>query len=537
MYFILSLLSAIALLAYGVWVTKSTVLRACGSQLGGILARSVNSRLKALLMGLCTTMLVQSSTATSLLVSSFLNKGVLTLGTALVIMLGADLGTAVMARILTCDLSLLCPLLLTVGTVLHLSLRERPRLRNFGGICLGLGLILLALSLIVKATTPVINSELTALLLNSLTGELTFSLLLGMALAVICYSSLAAVLLTSLLCASGSVLPDSALAVVIGANLGSCMLEILGALSQGNTAKRVMLGNTFFKLIIGLICLPLLPFFIKAQQQSINLSSFVIWFHVFFNALVCLTMLPLVGPMSKFLYLVLPKKEPAPDPSAPRHLDKNAYINPNLALVNASRELLRLGDFMQEMFENLALSIDNREPHDPSNQELRGRIKKVAEAISDYLPGISPDSEKQKQLLRQCLLASVSLNECAQLAYVIDKRVLKLSQFFPGEFVRADKERLHKIAGASALSIEYALNAFVYGGQEHLQSFYQSRAEFSALAAEFGASRLENGSLNDEKDQRVNMLLLEILGHFRQMDTMFDTLFQGAPENRERSFP
>ena len=101
MYFLLNLFSAIALLAFGVYMTKKTVMSSCGASIGNVLQSVVDSRFKAVLIGLGTTMLVQSSTATSLLVSSFLKKNLLSLGIALAIMLGADLGTVSMARVLT----------------------------------------------------------------------------------------------------------------------------------------------------------------------------------------------------------------------------------------------------------------------------------------------------------------------------------------------------------------------------------------------------------------------------------------------------
>ena len=128
MQILLSLLSGIALLAYGIYVTKNGVLKACGSSINVYVARSLSSRLwplRAVLAGLCTTALVQSSNATAMLVSSVLGKGIIALTPALTIMLGADLGTAVMARILTFDLSAVCPILIITGVFLFLGNRKK----------------------------------------------------------------------------------------------------------------------------------------------------------------------------------------------------------------------------------------------------------------------------------------------------------------------------------------------------------------------------------------------------------------------------
>ncbi|MBQ9273735.1 MAG: Na/Pi cotransporter family protein [Succinivibrio sp.] len=530
MHFILGLLSAVALLAYSVSVTKNSVLRVCGASLGSILNRALNSRFKSVLTGLGTTMLVQSSTATSLLVSSFLSKGILSLGTALAIMLGADLGTAVMARLLTYDLSLLCPLLLTVGTACYLMGSDRPKLRNGGGIILGLGLILLALSLIVSATKPVLSSDLTALLLRSLTDQITFSVLLGVMLAVICYSSLAAVLLTSLLSTSGSIEPESALALVIGSNLGSCLLEIMGALRQGLAARRVMLGNTLFKCVISVVCLPLLPFIVRLQEQTLSLGEFVIWFHVGFNTLVCVAMLPLVEQCSKLLYILLPEQETLPDPNKPKHLDRNAYMDPDLALANATRELLSLGDFLQQMLGNLGSVVMVQGTHSTANRDLKTRIRNISAEVSDYLSGINCDSGAQRKRMRLCLLASVNLSECSQLVNQIDKRLDSINQNLPTAFSTEDRNEVLEISRGCARTLELALTAFFTNGKEQRQHYFAGRQEFLQQLNRFSDTHFSHKVLKPGPDFRFNMAMLEVMEHFRQLSVIFDPLFSKTAE-------
>ena len=537
MHFILGLLSAVALLAYGVSVTKNTVLRALGSSIDSVINRSLNSSINALGVGLGTTMLVQSSTATSLLVSSFMKKGVLSLGTALVIMLGADLGTAVMVRILTYDLSLLCPLLLTVGTFFYLSSAERPKLRNFGGIALGLGLILLSLSLIVKATQPVLKSNLTYMLMESLTGQIAFSILLGAVLAVICYSSLAAVLLTSLLTSSGSIGPQSAIAVVIGANLGSCLLEIMGAQRQGADAKRVMLGNTIFKLAIALICVPILPQIEKLQQRTIELSEFVLWFHVGFNAIVCLLMFPCVGYVSKLLFVIIPKQPELPDPDAPKHLDKTAYMDPNLALGNAKREVLSIGDYLLSMIVNVGKGLNSEKNSGPDNHTLKSRIRRIASDISDYLSGISCDSDTERKKLKQCLLTSVKISESAQIIQVIEKRLLKIIAVYGSQLSQEDRNSLAKINDCCKKTFEYAMGSFALGGKEAKVRFVESRREFMGLINNYSAARFAIGSVKPGQDSelRFNMSMLEMLEHYRQMSGVFESLSVKSINNVKQS--
>lgn len=526
MYFLLNLFSAIALLAFGVYMTKKTVISSCGASIGNVLRSVVDSKFKAVLIGLGTTMLVQSSTATSLLVSSFLKKNLLSLGIALAIMLGADLGTAIMARVLTCDLSIVSPILLTLGIFLYLGFADRVKLHMSGGIMLGLGLILLALRLIVQTTQTVTNAELTAVLLKSLTDEITFALLLGMILAVICFSSLAAVLLTSLLCTTGAIEVSGALAVVVGANIGSCILEIIGALKQGISAKRVMYGNTLFKIIIGIIALCLLTPIENAEKETaFPLSEFVIWFHVVFNAVICIFMLPCVGLMSKFLYALIPERKVEYDPNTPEHLDVAAYIDPNLALGNAVREVLSLGDFLQQMFSNLGNSIAYKPQEGVSSNDMKNRIRDIAGKISEYLAGVNFDSKKQRRRMNRCLIASADVSECAHIINGMIKRLNKANSNYQASFIPEIRNELGRISSECSSAVNLAVNAFFRNGKEEKQNYIEKKNQCLKLITNFHSNYIGKTHLNAEQDMRFFMILLEILEQYRHICVIFDPLF------------
>lgn len=151
---LLNLLSAIALLIWGTHIVRTGILRVYGSHLRKVLSNNISKRPMAFAAGIGVTALVQSSNATALLVTSFVAQGLMALTPALAIMLGADVGTALMARVLTFDLSWLSPLLIFLGVIFFLS-RKQTRAGQLGRVGIGLGLMLLALELIVAAATPI----------------------------------------------------------------------------------------------------------------------------------------------------------------------------------------------------------------------------------------------------------------------------------------------------------------------------------------------------------------------------------------------
>src|SRR6478736_2924871 len=202
---LLNLLAAIALLVWGTHLVRTGVVGVFGAGLREFLARSMRNRFSAALSGIGVTALVQSSTATSLMTSSFVGQGLVALPAALAVMRGADIGTALMSVLFSVDLSWLSPLFIFVGVVLYISRQATPAGR-FGRILIGLGLMLLALQMVVEATGPLFEAPPVRALLASLTSDVLLEITLGAALSVLAYSSLAVVLLVAAM-ASSNVVP------------------------------------------------------------------------------------------------------------------------------------------------------------------------------------------------------------------------------------------------------------------------------------------------------------------------------------------
>src|SRR3954466_3484702 len=238
MLHLLNLLAAIALLVWGTHIVRTGMLRVFGENLRRILALSFGNRFRALIAGLGVTSLVQSSTATCLIVASFVGKNLVTTSAALAVMLGADVGTSVMAVVFSLDLSWLSPLLTFVGVVMFLS-RPDTVAGRIGRVLIGLGLITLALQLIVAATRPLTESPAVRTLLVALPNEILLDIVVGAVLTVFSYSSLAIVLLTATLASSGLLPVPVALGLVLGANLGSGVLAMLATTGASPQVRRL----------------------------------------------------------------------------------------------------------------------------------------------------------------------------------------------------------------------------------------------------------------------------------------------------------
>src|SRR5215212_6845793 len=266
---LLNLLAAIALLVWGTQLVRAGILRVFGANLRNVISHSVSNRWAALISGLGVTALVQSSTATALIVSAFVGQGLVALPTALAMMLGADVGTSLMAVVFSFDLTWLSPLFIFVGVVLFLSRQSSP-VGRIGRIFIGLGLMLLALRLVAASTEIMTHSPAIKALLGSVSSELLLEITLGAFLSVVAYSSLAIVLLTATMAASGLMPLEPALGIVLGANLGSGLLAVLTTVRTAVEVRQVPLGNFVFKALGLVIAAPLVGLWLRHVRPYVG---------------------------------------------------------------------------------------------------------------------------------------------------------------------------------------------------------------------------------------------------------------------------
>ncbi|HEX2544106.1 MAG TPA: Na/Pi symporter, partial [Ramlibacter sp.] len=346
---LLNLLAAVALLVWGTYLVRTGILRVFGANLRHVLARSIGTRPAAAMAGLGVTALVQSSTATALIVSAFVGQGIVTLPTALAVMLGADVGTSLMTVVFSLDLSWLSPLFIFVGVVLFITRQTSP-IGRFGRVLIGLGLMLLALRLVSETTGIMVKAPAVKALLQTLSSDILLEITVGAVMSVIAYSSLAIVLLTATLAASGAIPLDVALGLTLGANLGSGLLGVLATAKSTVEVRQVPIGNLVFKCVGVLIAAPFVPFWIRTLKPYLpEPATVVVLYHLVFNALIALLFLAFTHVVARWVEQWLPKQDKTIVAGRPHHLDPSALSTPSLAISNAAREALHQADVVETM--------------------------------------------------------------------------------------------------------------------------------------------------------------------------------------------
>ena len=281
---LLDLMGGVALLLWGLHMVLSGVLRAFGPNLRRLLAKALRNRFSAFGAGLCLTALLQSSTATGLMTTSLAADGMVSLVPALAIMLGANVGTTLIVQVLSFDISALAPVLFVAGLVTF-RVGGSSLTKALGRVSIGLGLMLLALHILLDTLAPAEQAPAVRELLASITGDPVLCVLIAAALTWAAHSSVAAVLLVMSLAYSHFVAPEAALALVLGANLGSAINPLIEAGSRGDLAsRRLPVGNLVNRFVGVLIALPLLPGITREltalQPDAAKMTA---EFHMLFN--------------------------------------------------------------------------------------------------------------------------------------------------------------------------------------------------------------------------------------------------------------
>jgi len=408
---LLNLLSSVALLVWGTHIVRTGILRVFGADLRRVLSKSVASRFSAFLAGLGVTALVQSSSATALIASSFVSQNLIGLASALAIMLGADVGTALMAQVFSLDLSWLSPLLIFFGVVFFLS-RRATRAGQIGRVFIGLGLIILALQLVVQATKPITQGSGAKVIFATLTGDPMLDMLIGAVFTVFSWSSLAVVLLSATLAASNVVSVPVALCLVLGANLGSGFLALLVNARTPGGGRNVAFGNLIFKVAGCIVFATLLPHALELIARfDTDARRQVVHFHVLFNVTLAIVFIGLTDKVAALVQRYLPQVSGGVPQTEPRHLDLAAIDSPALALANAARETLRIGDTIEQMLHGMLDAIRSNDLVKVEQViKLDDDVDRLYTAVKLYLTQISREALDERDSRRWTEIMSLTIN-------------------------------------------------------------------------------------------------------------------------------
>jgi phosphate:Na+ symporter len=520
---LLNLLAGVSLLVWGTHIVRTGILRLYGGDLRRILRRSVaRNRFAAFAAGIGVTGLIQSSTATALIVAAFAGQGLITTASALAVMLGADVGTSIVTVVLSFDLSWLAPLLIFCGVVMFLA-RQQTSVGRFGRILIGLGLILFALQWIRVAAQPIVGAAGVKVLFASLTGDVLLDVLVAAFFTILCYSSLAVVLLVAALAQLGVIGPPVALGLVLGANLGSGTLGMLSTLRSPPEARRVTLGNFLFKLIGCVIAIPLVnPLLRLVESMGLDAGQEVVAFHLVFNLGIALAFMFWTERIARVAERLLPARPIADDPAKPRHLDPSALDTPLLAISNAAREAIRIGDTVEHMLTGM-LTVLKTNDRTLARQlrDMDDTVDSLYTAVKLYLTQISREALDEREGRRWADIVSFTIN-LEQVGDIIERILSDI------EDKKIDKGRNFSEAGMTEIcdlharlvaNLRLGMSVFLNGDLKSAQELLAQKVLFRDLERAYADSHLGRLAGNTVESIETSSLHLDLISDMKRINS------------------
>lgn len=521
---LISILAGVALLVWGTHIVRSGVLRIFGGNLRKVLSDSIGNRFHAFLAGIGVTALVQSSSATAMIASSFVGQNLMQLTPALAIMLGADVGTSLVAQLFSFDLSWLSPLAIGGGVILHLS-RKATRAGQIGRISIGIGLIILALQMILQAARPLTQGAGVKVIFGTLSGDPMLDLLIGALFTVLAWSSLAVVLLTAAFVASGVIGTKVALFLVLGANLGSGLLGLLATSGAGQAGRRVALGNLFFKVIGCVIVIPLIGW-MEAGLAALDPDPqrLVVNFHTAFNVLLAVTLIGFTGPIARLATYFMPDDPKKATGTSVRHLDQAALETPALALANAVREALRIGDIVEKMLAGVLVAMRSNDGRLAREvKRMDDEVDFLYNSIKLYLTQISREAldERESRRWAEIMSFTINLEHVGDIVeHIVDdleeKKISKGRSFSP-----AGMKEVEELHARLMATLHLALNVFLNGDLKSAQSLIAQKAEFRDLERAYAGTHFDRLAWQTPESVETSSLHLDIINEFKRINSHF----------------
>lgn len=496
---------------------------AWGSEVRSALGASLSNRFKAFFTGLGVTILLQSSSATALLTSSFSGQGIINTAPALAVLLGADVGTTLVAQILTFDLSALSPLLVAVGVAMF-TYSDGGRTRDIGRLVLGIGMMLLALKLILGASTPMRESEIVQGIFASLGNDLVLAVIFAAIIAWMAHSSLATVLLIITLASTGVLDITVAFAFVLGANIGGAIPPFIATLGASSMARQPPLGNLIFRVLGVLIALPMVGIIADLTTQfDVSYARQIANFHMIFNIALALMFLPLIDRMAALTMRILPEEEEGTDETGPMHLDKSAFQTPLVALVNAEREVLRMGEVVERMFRNTFIALKKNDVELAKNTRKMDQIaNQFYDEVKLYLTNLSRESlgDKESKRCAEIMSFATNLEHIGDIISVdmIDN-LLRKKLVSRARMSLHDREDINSLYQPVLLSFHLSLSVFTSGDIGMARQLLAKKYKFIKLEKQAVVNHLIKLREDVTYDSRLSAMQLDVIRDLKRINS------------------
>ncbi|HEX6211425.1 MAG TPA: Na/Pi cotransporter family protein [Methylomirabilota bacterium] len=527
MIVLLALFGGTALLLYGIRLSGDSMQRAIGGRLRQLLTVMSRTRLNAVFSGALVTAILQSSAATTLMLIGFVSAGLMSFRQTLGVILGADIGTTLTVQLIAFRITDYALLLVGAGFVITFVAR-RTTPRDVGQAVLGLGLVFLGLKLILDGVAPLKSNPLALELLQVATDTPIVAVLVAAAFSALVTSSAATIGLALALVTQDLISLTGAVAIVLGANVGTCATALAASVGATAEAKRVAIAHIAFKVLGAALVFPFIgPFTAAVAATTADPAREVANAHTFFNLGISLVFLPFTPVAARIIETLVPDNQREDTPFRARYLDERAVDQPSLALGQAHREALRMADVTQGMLrdalsafrsDNLGM-IENIEKRDDQLDFLEREIKLFLARLGREAMG--PDLSRKE-------IGMISfIGNLENIGDIIDKNLMELARkkYYQGRrFSDAGWAEIQEFHGLVSKNLERAIAAFAANDQALAQEVLDQRPLMRSRERELRESHLGRLRAGLAESLETSEIHLDILTNLKRISSHVSAL-------------
>ena len=428
------LIGGLGLFLFGMNYMGDGLQRAAGEKMKNILAVLTKNRFMGLIVGTIVTMIIQSSSATTVMTVGFVNAGLMNLQQAIGIIMGANIGTTVTALLVSLSIDTIAPIFIGIGVFVHLVAKKK-KIKDISQVIIGFGILFLGMNLMKDAVQPLKDSAIFMDILSNLNNPF-LGILAGFGITAILQSSSATTGLLIAVASGGGITIQMAFPIIFGQNIGTCVTALLSSVGANKVAKRAsvihllfnVIGTTLFLLLLAKPVSMLVLHFVTSDIQKQIAAA-----HILFNVVNVIILFPFSNLIVKAATALVKGEDEMPEERA-KYIDKRLFATPSIALAQAARETLRMGGIVSRQLDLSINSFINKDELKAEKVfEIEKQVNSLARTILSFLVKLDKisltDSEKDKLVTLMNTLNDIErvgdhADNIAELAmYMIDNDV------------------------------------------------------------------------------------------------------------------
>ncbi len=519
---LIALFGGMALLLYGMQLVGDGLQHAAGGRMRQILSSITNNRFKGMMVGAFITAVIQSSSATTVMLVGFASSGLMDLTQTIGVILGADIGTTVTVQLIAFKIFDYALLLVGVGFLLIFA-SKRKIFRYVGQAILGFGFIFLAMKVMSDAMVPLHDSSIVKTLLVSLGEQPLLGIIVASIFSALVHSSAATIGLAITLSLQDLLPLDAAIPVIFGANIGTCATALASSIGTKAEAKRVAMAHIFFKVAGVLLFLPFItPFAQLVRLTADDVSRQVANAHTLFNVGITALFLPFSSILAHFISRLVPEDKEGDGLFGPKYLDEHMLETPALALGQATREALRMADIVSEMLTKTVGTFSTEDPELIEYiEEKDNQVDTLDREIKHYLTKLSQQSLTDEQSKREIgILAFV--NNMENIGDIVDRNLMDLAKKKLNKGVHFSEPGMKEIVllhKRVLQNLELAISAFASGDPALAQQVLERKLEVSQTERKFRQAHIQR--LHDGYRESIDTseIHLDVLTNLKRINS------------------